>query len=665
MPTDRACATSSSQLGSGSSRRIPPAYGRAPTRTAVRDAARSTETDRTGSRSTSPHESRATRPPRSFSTVTPDDLVDPAIDLVRDWLVAAQRSETRDERAVASRLDAITGDPEALRFTMRFVDRVARHSDPRLAARELRALVEEQGVPAFLGFADRTQLRAARVVSRPMAPVVIPLARRRLRHLVGPMVVDADPDALHRYVRDRQAEGFTVNVNRLGEAVLGDDEATHRFDEVLASVADPAIDYVSVKLSSIVDHIDMWSLDATLARVAERLRALFTAARHVDVRQPRHGGVPRPRRSRSRRSPSVLAEPELAATSTRGSCCRRTCPTPAPRCDELAAWAGERARGAAVRRSRSASSRAPTWRWSTSTPSCTAGSQAPYATQGRGRRQLQAPASTRRCARADAPAVRVGVASHNLFDVALGALARRATAGVADALEIEMLQGMAPGPGPRGRATPPAGCCSTRRRRAPTTSTSPSPTWSAASRRTPRRENFLHALFSDADAGLRAFDEEAERFRAAVRRPALVASPRRRRGPARRADRRLRDASDNEPDTDVTSRGDAALDRRRREPVAMRRRRPGLADRRRRRRVAAAARAAARGRRSLGADGPRRGAATRRRRARRPRRGELVATMAHEAGKTVAEGDPEVSEAVDFARYYADRGPRARATSPA
>ena len=36
-------------------------------------------------------------------------------------------------------------------------------------------------------------------------------------------------------------------------------------------------------------------------------------------------------------------------------------------------------------------------------------------------------------------------------------------------------------------------------------------------------------------------------------------------------------------------------------------------------------------------------------------RGDLVATMVHETGKTVAEADPEVSEAVDFARYYADR----------
>jgi RHH-type proline utilization regulon transcriptional repressor/proline dehydrogenase/delta 1-pyrroline-5-carboxylate dehydrogenase len=32
---------------------------------------------------------------------------------------------------------------------------------------------------------------------------------------------------------------------------------------------------------------------------------------------------------------------------------------------------------------------------------------------------------------------------------------------------------------------------------------------------------------------------------------------------------------------------------------------------------------------------------------------ETIAVMARDAGKTVAEADPEVSEAIDFARFYA------------
>ena len=41
------------------------------------------------------------------------------------------------------------------------------------------------------------------------------------------------------------------------------------------------------------------------------------------------------------------------------------------------------------------------------------------------------------------------------------------------------------------------------------------------------------------------------------------------------------------------------------------------------------------------------------------RRHETLATMARDAGKTFAEGDPEVSEAIDFARYYGRSAHRA------
>ncbi len=41
-------------------------------------------------------------------------------------------------------------------------------------------------------------------------------------------------------------------------------------------------------------------------------------------------------------------------------------------------------------------------------------------------------------------------------------------------------------------------------------------------------------------------------------------------------------------------------------------------------------------------------------------RGRLIEVMASETGKTIAEADVEVSEAIDFAHYYAERALRAR-----
>ena len=37
------------------------------------------------------------------------------------------------------------------------------------------------------------------------------------------------------------------------------------------------------------------------------------------------------------------------------------------------------------------------------------------------------------------------------------------------------------------------------------------------------------------------------------------------------------------------------------------------------------------------------------------RRARAIAVMARDGGKTVAEADPEVSEGIDFARFYASR----------
>ncbi len=176
------------------------------------------------------------------------------------------------------RLQGIIDDPGGIAFTMQFVDRVARHRDDAAAARELAALVRAADLPEFLSPVDRGLLRAGAALA-PRAPsLVMPMARRRMRQLVGHLVVDAEPRPMRRHLRTQRSEGFDLNVNLLGEMVLGDGEAAHRFDRTLALVDDPGVDYVSVKLSSIAAQLDLWSFDATLARVEARLRALLTRA---------------------------------------------------------------------------------------------------------------------------------------------------------------------------------------------------------------------------------------------------------------------------------------------------------------------------------------------------------------------------------------------------
>jgi RHH-type proline utilization regulon transcriptional repressor/proline dehydrogenase/delta 1-pyrroline-5-carboxylate dehydrogenase len=176
-------------------------------------------------------------------------LVDETVELVSRWLREAGAKQTRSERATVRTLGRLIDDPEGTAFTMRFVDRVARPDSNAVAAHQLASLVASHPLPPFLSRTDRLLLRAGAWLGPRLPETVIPLAMRRMRHLVGHLVVDAGAEALAAHLQQMQQQGFAQNVNLLGEAVLGQREDDRRLEATTAHDAQPHDDYVSNKVS--------------------------------------------------------------------------------------------------------------------------------------------------------------------------------------------------------------------------------------------------------------------------------------------------------------------------------------------------------------------------------------------------------------------------------
>jgi len=204
--------------------------------------------------------------------------IEETVALVAKWLDNTQQTETINERRQSKRLSALISDPEGVAFTMDFVDRVARHRDNKAAANQLSRLTRERKLPSFLNFFDKNMLRIGASIAPFLPNLVMPLARFRMRSLIGHLVVDAENEPMHKHLNQRKDEGYDCNVNLLGEAVLGEAEAEKRFKQTLALISDPEVDYVSVKVSSITSQINLWAFDHTLQRIEERLRTLFSHA---------------------------------------------------------------------------------------------------------------------------------------------------------------------------------------------------------------------------------------------------------------------------------------------------------------------------------------------------------------------------------------------------
>ena len=582
-----------------------------------------------------------------------DTLAAATVAKVTEWLAAGEAALSRGERRDRRRFQLLTGDPQSLAFTMAFCDRVLRPPSAAVAAAELRA-VSEGPPPAFLSWADRQLLRAGARLSRVAPQVVMPLTRRRLRQIVGGLVVDSADPTLGRHLSRLREQGFGVNVNLLGEYVLGDAEAGRRLAAIERLLLRPDVDYVSVKASAVASQLNLWGYEDTLARVMTALRRLYLVAQAAPG-GPKFLNLDMEEYSDLRLTVDafmrLLDEPDLDGLDA-GIVLQAYLPDSFDVLREVADWVAERRSAGRRGTIKVRIVKGANLAMESVDAAVHGWERAPYTTKaetdGNYKRMLDWVLEPGRLS-----GMRIGIASHNLFDIAWAHLLAGAR-HVADRVEIEMLQGMAPG---LDRAV----LAATGQVRLYTPVVAAADFDSALAylfrrlEENSQGENFLRSSF-ELSSDRRAFDTERARFEAALAGRWEVGSASRRRHSAARAPATtFVNAADTDP-TDVAARSQILAAVKEWSPAELP---PEVSDTAGIELLVREAQAAAdtwsnelpQARRALLEQVAVELAG---------RRPDLLAVMAHEAQKTLAEGDSEVSEAVDMAAYYATQIPGLR-----
>jgi len=201
------------------------------------------------------------------------DLGAEVVALVTKWLAD---SATIPADVSAERLAGVLKDPNGLDFTVGFVDGVMRPEDVMVAGYNLQRVAKL--APAFLPPVLRGAIGVGGVMGPVLPWVVIPAARKVLRQMVGHLVVDATADKLGPTIEALKESGNRLNINLLGEAVLGEKEALRRLAGTRELLTRDDVDYVSIKVSSIASQLSMWAFDEAVDRVVERLTPLYELA---------------------------------------------------------------------------------------------------------------------------------------------------------------------------------------------------------------------------------------------------------------------------------------------------------------------------------------------------------------------------------------------------
>ncbi len=204
---------------------------------------------------------------------SPGQLAEDVIALVRRWLTEASNYPVD---AAAARLAGVLKDPNGLDFTVGFVDGVIRPEDLRVAAANLKQLAPK--VPSFLPWYMRKAVALGGVMAPVVPQVVVPVARKVLREMVGHLIIDASEAKLGGAIKKIKREGVNLNVNLLGEAILGEGEAARRQEGTTTLLARVDVDYVSIKVSSTVAPHNHWAFDEAVEHIVEKLSPLYELA---------------------------------------------------------------------------------------------------------------------------------------------------------------------------------------------------------------------------------------------------------------------------------------------------------------------------------------------------------------------------------------------------
>lgn len=365
-----------------------------------------------------------------------DSLPQRAVALAERWVHTAADFPAD---ASAERLAGVLRDPNGLPFTIGFVDGVMRPESRSAAASRLHQVAPL--VPEFLPWYLRGAVRVGGLMAPVLPTPVVPIARTALREMVSHLVVDARPEKLGPAIARIRETGARLNLNLLGEAVLGEAEARRRLAGIHDLIRRDDVDYVSVKVSAIVSRISMWSFDEVVDDVVERLLPLYLSAAvdgtfiNLDMEEYRDLDLTIAVFTR------ILEDERLGGLEA-GIVLQAYLPDAVGALDELTAWARTRvAAGGApikvrlVKGANLAMERvdAVMHGWPLATHASKLDTDAMYL------RCLDRALRPDRTA-----AVRIGVAGHNLFDIAYAWLLA-GERGVRDGIEIEMLLGMAHG----------------------------------------------------------------------------------------------------------------------------------------------------------------------------------------------------------------------------
>ncbi|MCH5227473.1 MAG: bifunctional proline dehydrogenase/L-glutamate gamma-semialdehyde dehydrogenase [Muribaculaceae bacterium] len=223
----------------------------------------------------------------------------PSIEEVFSWMRKLYDESysglTKTEKGEQHMYGTMVTTPNDKKFMVRMLDETSQVRDNKKLAKRVKDLIDQYGIPKFLGSRDRALFKMYQnfAYMSPFNSVAIPIIKWRLHRDTSRVIIDAARPRLTKHLATRFDQNIGQNVNLLGEVVLGDGEADKRYYSYLEALKEPDINYISVKISGIYAQTHALNYKENFPELVRRMSELYQAA--IDNPYVDQNGVKRPK----------------------------------------------------------------------------------------------------------------------------------------------------------------------------------------------------------------------------------------------------------------------------------------------------------------------------------------------------------------------------------
>lgn len=183
----------------------------------------------------------------------------------------------------AERMGPILNFPESKFFLIRLMDVAFRSSNfDRISTYILRLFHSTEAYKPLFSKTESVLVRLFKIIGYKLPSVSIPLMLNQIQEITSPVIFYAGSRKFKDHVTKRKKHGITLNINPIGETLIGEQEAKQRLNKYLSILNNEDVEYVSVKLSTLHSQILPIAHDKVIEECINRLTLLYSEVLKIE-----------------------------------------------------------------------------------------------------------------------------------------------------------------------------------------------------------------------------------------------------------------------------------------------------------------------------------------------------------------------------------------------